>query len=201
VFAALVIGLLLLTSCQGTGTTTASESPSAGASPATGRSSLTPTTPSIDGEPLTANLAVGDRVPEFSAPSLAGDGSVTWSDYDGVPRVLSIWAPWCPHCQKELPIIAKVAQTFPGVQVVTVATAVDVAPGPTPAQFVEERNLTFPVAMDDADMTLAKGLGVQGFPTVYFVGTHGTVTQVMVGERSESEWQAAFERIDATAVD
>src|SRR3990172_4030959 len=78
---------------------------------------------STSGEPRSEPLAAGDLVPDFSAPGIGG-GIVGWSDVAGGPVVLSVWAPWCPHCQVELPIVNRVMQDFPGVELVTVVTAI-----------------------------------------------------------------------------
>jgi thiol-disulfide isomerase/thioredoxin len=64
------------------------------------------------GPPRTEQLAIGEVVPGFSAPGLDG-GVVAWSGYTGAPAVLSVWAPWCPHCQVELPILDDVMREFP----------------------------------------------------------------------------------------
>ena len=42
--------------------------------------------------------------------------------------------------------------------------------------------MTLTTAVDDASGTLAQGLGVTGFPTVYYVDAPGTVVSVTVGE-------------------
>jgi peroxiredoxin len=111
-------------------------------------------------------LTAGSPIPDFEAPALAG-GRVEWASYRGAPTVLAAWAPWCPHCQKELPVLARVIREFPGVRLVTVVTAVDAQPGPTAEGFMSEKGLSFPVAVDDAQGTLAAALGVTGFPTTY----------------------------------
>ncbi|HZP90934.1 MAG TPA: redoxin domain-containing protein, partial [Actinomycetota bacterium] len=77
----------------------------------------------VSGPPRPVPLAIGDRVPAFSAPRLGG-GRVSWSEYQGAPVVLALWAPWCPHCQTELPILADLARQFPDVRLVTIASAI-----------------------------------------------------------------------------
>jgi hypothetical protein len=42
-----------------------------------------------------------------------------------------------------------------------------------------------PTAIDDAQGTLAAAFGIQGFPTLYFVGSDGVVTQMAEGEVDE----------------
>ncbi|MEX0991245.1 MAG: TlpA disulfide reductase family protein [Actinomycetota bacterium] len=150
----------------------------------------------VEGQPLTGQP--GQTVPAFSAPALGG-GTVSWSDDERTPRVLAIWAPWCPHCQVEMPIIAKVAAEFPDVPVVTVATSIGEAPGPTPEAFMEERKLTWPAAVDDEAHTIADALGVKGFPTTYFVAADGTVENAFSGETTEADLRAAFEELTAGA--
>ena len=139
-----------------------------------------------DGPPRTEQLAIGEVIPGFSAPGLDG-GSVAWSDYAGAPSVLSVWAPWCPHCQVELPILDDVMREFPAVGFVTVVTAIGDQPGPAPEDYMRENDLAFPVAVDDDAGTIANALGIQGFPTLFFVSSDGTVAQVATGEVEAEE--------------
>lgn len=139
----------------------------------------------IDGPARSEPLARGERVPGFSGPGLFG-GTVDWADFADAPAVLSIWAPWCPHCQVELPILDRVMKDFPDVGLVTVVTSIGDKPGPAPEDFMRDNGLTFATAVDDDEGTLAKGLGVPGFPTVYFVSSDGTVAFVGSGEIDEA---------------
>jgi thiol-disulfide isomerase/thioredoxin len=143
----------------------------------------------VSGPARDAPLAKGDPVPSFSAPALVGGGRVDWSTYAGKKVVLSIWAPWCPHCQVELPVLSNVVAGHPDVSLVTIVTAIGQEPGPSPEQYMKDHNLTFPVAVDNANGTLVEALGVQAFPTVYFVNSDGTVSSQQTGELSEAELQ------------
>jgi len=143
-------------------------------------------TPPPEGKPT---VAVGKLVPSFSAPGLNG-GTVSWAP--GRPTVLVIWAAWCPHCQVELPILNRVKNDYPGIEVVSINTAQGKGAGPLPQDLVAKGHITFPVAIDDAKRTLATAMGVEGFPTVYFVNPDGTVYQQGAGEATESDLRAAF---------
>jgi thiol-disulfide isomerase/thioredoxin len=123
----------------------------------------------------------GEPIPDWSAPALGG-GTITWSELPPSPTVLAIWAPWCPHCQAELPRLTTAVAAHPGVSLVTIATAVDLAAGPSPEEYMNGAGLSFPVALDDAQGTLAVGLGVRGFPTTYFVDANGRVVASAEGE-------------------
>jgi peroxiredoxin len=147
--------------------------------------------------PRSTPLQTGDAVPDFSAPGLSG-GRVTWSEARGTaPAALVIWASWCPHCQRELPVVAKVAPEFPGVRVVTVTTAIGAHPGPSPEAFIKSRGLALPVAVDDAGGAIAGALGVQSYPTVFWIGRDGHVRVVTEGERGEAAVRAAFQALSA----
>jgi thiol-disulfide isomerase/thioredoxin len=110
---------------------------------------------------------------------------VAWDDYAGAPAVLSVWAPWCPHCQVELPVLDSVMREFPDVGFVTVVTSVGDQPGPAPDVYMRENDLAFPVAVDDENETIAAALGIAEFPTLYFVSSDGTVAQYATGEVDE----------------
>ncbi len=143
-------------------------------------------------------LQTGEAVPDFSAPGMTG-GRVSWSDYQGSPTVLVGWAPWCPHCQKELPILGEISRDFPGVRVVTMVTAIELHPGPTADGFMKAHGLAFPVAVDDTAGTIAASLGVQSFPTVYYVRPDGTVEAAVQGEEDPSTIRQRFQTLASQA--
>lgn len=132
-------------------------------------------------------LQTGEAVPSWSAPALDGSGPLQWDDAVGVPTVLAVWAPWCPHCQAELPRLSAALEDHPGVQLVTVATAIGEQPGPTPQEYLDGEGLTMQVAVDDGENTLMQGLGVGSFPTTYYVASDGTVLTATVGEVEPAE--------------
>lgn len=136
---------------------------------------------SIEGPALTAPVPDGESIPDWSAPTLDG-GTFTWAERPEGPTVLAVWAPWCPHCQAELPRLAAAAEDHPGVSLITLATAVDLSSGPSPQEYMDSEGLSFPVALDDERSTVAAGLGVQGFPTTYFVDAGGRVIVSASGE-------------------
>ena len=138
-------------------------------------------------------LAVGARIPDFTAPGLDG-GVVRWREREGAPTVLVVWASWCPHCQRLLPPLVRVARDYPEVRLLTVTTAIGRYAGPSPTEFVA-RGLPFSVALDDADSTLARALGVFRYPTAYWVGRDGTVRGVSEGEATEAALRGAFEAL------
>lgn len=154
----------------------------AGAEEGIGPSRATQVT--VSGPARSEPLAVGEAIPDFSAPGLDGD-LVAWRNFAGRPSVVSIWAPWCPHCQVELPILDRVVAEFPDVSLVTIVTAIGDQPGPTPEAYMAEHGLTFPTAVDDGGGTIAGAFGISGFPTLYFVDADGAVVRYASGEVSE----------------
>lgn len=144
------------------------------------------------GPPLTE----GEAIPEFTAPMLGG-GTMNWSDYVGTPTVLAVWAPWCPHCQAELPRLGPAVEARPELQMVSVATAIGQNPGPTPEGFLADQGLSFPVGIDDQQGTIMAGLGVQSFPTTYFVASDGTVVAMTEGEIPDDQLNQTLDALVA----
>ena len=148
----------------------------------------------VSGPARTSLLEPGEAVPSFSAPALGG-GGVNWRTFRGHPVVLALWASWCPHCQLELPVLAKMAEEFPDVRLVTIVCAVGRESGPLPDEYMRDHKLTFPVAIDDEDSTLALAFGIRYFPTVYFVNSDGVVLRAVEGQLATSTLRALFEEV------
>jgi thiol-disulfide isomerase/thioredoxin len=164
-----------------------------------GQKAGTPSAPGqvrVMGPSRTSLLGIGEEVPSFNAPALGG-GRVNWRVYGGRPVVLALWASWCQHCQKELPVLAKVAEDFPEVDLVTIVSAVGTQAGPSPEEYMKGHGLTFPVAIDDEAATLAQAFGVESFPTLYFVTDDGKVLRGLTGELSEGTLRTLFAAVIA----
>ncbi len=142
-------------------------------------------------------LDAGQAIPEWSAPALDGSGTMTWSDYVGEPTVFAIWAPWCPHCQAELPRLNASVEAHSGVQMVTVTTGVEQG-GQSSQGYLDGQGLTFPVAVDDADQTIFRGLGGQSYPTTYFVDSQGNVITVTEGEISDAQLEQIMAELETS---
>ena len=139
---------------------------------------------SVAGPARSEPLAPGQAIPAFSAPGIGG-GTVSWSDFLGRPAVVPVWAPWCSHCQAELPVLGRVMEGFPDVAFLTIVTSIGDSPGPDPASFLADNGITAATAIDDSGGSLAAAFGVQAFPTLYFVDSDGRVVQMAEGEVDE----------------
>ncbi len=143
----------------------------------------------------------GDLVPNFTGPSLIGGGTISWSNYEGKPVFLTVWAPWCPHCQKELPQLGQIHKAYPDVQIVTVVTGIGDQPAPAPETMIKQDGLTggVPTVKDDAAHTLNNALGVAGYPTIYLVGPDGKVIDTWSGETPSGWLDTQFQMLRSLA--
>jgi len=141
-------------------------------------------------------IAKGKIVPSFTAPALSG-GTVSWKP--GQPTVLVVWASWCQHCQAELPVLQGLHDKYPGVTMTSITSAQGQEQGPTAEDLVAQDHITFPVAVDDAAQTLLNALGVNGFPTIYFINADGTVFDQRSGETPPLALDLAFQHLQQQA--
>lgn len=109
--------------------------------------------------------AVGTAAPGFSGVSF-DDSAVDATD--PAPRVVGFFAHWCPHCQRELPIVEEWLDEglLPdGVEFVAVSTAVESqADNYPPSAWFADVGYDATVVVDDADSSLADAFGLPGFP-------------------------------------
>jgi len=145
----------------------------------------------------TAALEVGDRAPQFSVATTAG--SFDLASASGKPVLLEVFASWCPHCQAEVPILNKVAQSYKGrAKVVSVAGSPYGIDQSTPESqadviaFTTKYHATYPIAFDP-NLDVAKKYLQGGFPTVVLIGAHGDVQAIRDGEIPAAEITKALD--------
>lgn len=168
----------------GTGTTVpgATDAPSgdlAEAWPVTITGTALPELPESGADP-----AVGTTAPTLSGFTF--DGTPVAVDPAKGPVMLVFLAHWCPHCQREVPVIVDWAASGDvpdGLQVIAVTTAVvpDRENFP-PSAWMEREAWPFPVLADSAGSEAAQAFGLSGFPFSVVIDTDGTVLGRVAGE-------------------
>ena len=139
--------------------------------------------------------AVGETIPTVTGTDFAGD-EITLGP-DGTAQVILFVAHWCPHCQKEIPLLKGHLDDNPmpdDVELVTVSTSVQ--PGAEnypPEAWLEDEGWTAPVLADDESSTAAQAYGLSSFPYFVVVDADGTVVMRASGELSTDEFDAAVE--------
>ena len=168
-------------------TPSASPTASTGAAP----SSASPVAPSspAGGAALPAyaagpdDPAIGRPIPEVVGASF--NGTPVTIKADGKPKLIVFLAHWCPHCQREVPVIQSWLDTngMPaGVELISVVTAIDQnRPNYPPDAWLARERWQVPVIVD-ADNQIATSYGLTAFPYWVAVGADGTVAQRLTGE-------------------
>lgn len=111
---------------------------------------------------------------QFSAKTLDG-ADFSGQSLAGKPAALWFWAPWCPTCQAEAPMVAKAAQTHPGVTFLGVAALDQV---PAMKQFVATYKMGGFTHLADSDASVWRHFGVTYQPAYAFIAPDGSVDVV-----------------------
>ena len=135
--------------------------------------------------------AVGRPAPEVDGRSF--DGTPVRITADGRPKVIVFLAHWCPHCQREVPVVQAWldATGMPaGVDLISVATAIDPnRPNYPPDAWLAREHWSVPVIVD-ADNQVATRYGLTAFPFWVAVAGDGTVAQRLTGELTPEQLDA-----------
>jgi thiol-disulfide isomerase/thioredoxin len=122
------------------------------------------------------------------APTVTGadfDGRAVTIEPDGRPKLLIFIAHWCPHCQREVPIIQRWLDgrgAPDGVDLVSVVTAINPQqPNYPPDQWLRRERWSVPVIVDPDDR-IAAAYGLNAFPYFVAIDAEGRVVRRLTGE-------------------
>ncbi len=132
------------------------------------------------------------------APTLKGkdlhDGTVIVPT-TGKPTVLLFVAHWCPHCQREVPVVqdwVDAGHKPAGVDLVGVATAMNQSrPNFPPSRWLRREGWSSPI-IADADNKAANAYGLSAFPFWVAVAADGTVVKRVTGELTAPQINTLF---------
>jgi cytochrome c biogenesis protein CcmG/thiol:disulfide interchange protein DsbE len=141
------------------------------------------------GQAPPADPAVGQAVPTVSGQKFSGE-PITIPGA-GTPKVVMFVAHWCPHCQKEVPLLTDhLKGGMPeGVDLFAVSTGVNEPRGNyPPGSWLRAENWPVPTLVDDAQGTAAQAYGLSGFPFFTAVDSSGKVVKRASGELTTQQF-------------
>ena len=132
-----------------------------------------------------AQIKVGQPAPPFDVSTTAGPFNLASAS---TPVFLEVFATWCPHCQREVPVIDALAKKYTGkVSFVGVAGSAVGMDGNAPESqadviaFTQKFGVTYPIAYDPG-LKVANAYLQTGFPTVVIIKKNKTISYVADGE-------------------
>ncbi len=176
----------------------------AAAGAATGSGPLTVAPVTIAGEALpampekagTKDPAAGLAFPEVSGRNVL-DGTPIAIRADGRPKIVIYVAHWCPHCQKEVPVIQEWLDANGAPQAVdlyAVSTAVDESRGNyPPAAWLTKEKWSVPTLADSAQSSAFVAAGLTSFPSFVVVDAEGNVVTRTSGELSTTAFETLLD--------
>ena len=160
----------------------------------------------VQGDPVVALGDGEDPAVGTAAPQLDGagfDGTPLRIGADGRPKVVVFLAHWCPHCQREVPVLSgwladNGAPADVDLYGVSTGTSAE-RPNYPPSAWLEREDFTVPVLVDDASGTAAQAYGLSAYP--FFVALDGDnrVLARTTGELTVEQWEDLVGRAAATA--
>lgn len=143
----------------------------------------------------TALELVGQQLPEFKMTDQK-DQELKSSDQYEKPMLVVEWASWCPHCQKQLPIVQQMYEKY-GKKINFVMLNMMEKGKETKEsadQYIKEKGFTFPYYYDH-DQSAADALQVQTIPSIYFVDKDQKVTRVAVDYLDQEKFEEALKTL------
>jgi len=135
--------------------------------------------------------AVGMTFPTLTGVDQQGDPLTI--EPDGRPKMVLFLAHWCPHCQREVPVVQQWVDdgNLPeGVDLVSVSTAIDPSrPNYPPDAWLAREGWTAPVLVD-SDNSAAEAVGLSAYPFFIAVDADGKVAQRTSGELTTEQLDA-----------
>lgn len=141
---------------------------------------------------------VGKPAPGFRLNDLNGK-SVSLSDFQGKPVLLTFWTSWSPDCQREMPVIQQIYDTWQskGLVVLTV-DVLNSRPEENQANletFMSTDNYSFPVLLDSNQLATIQ-YHVGDMPTNILVDGDGFIREITPGPYlSQSAVETSLTRI------
>lgn len=116
----------------------------------------------------------------------------------GKPRVINLWATWCPPCRREMPVLQEAQQEMTDVGFVFVNQGEH---SEVIEQFLSREDLALSNVMADTRGVLGYQIGSRALPTTLFINAQGKLVDAHLGELSKASLKAKLEKIEKLEVE
>ncbi|MBN1246042.1 MAG: cytochrome c biogenesis protein CcsA [Anaerolineae bacterium] len=127
---------------------------------------------------------IGQPAPDFRL-ALVDGGVVSLSDLSGQVAVLNFWAPWCPTCKENLPVLADVWRAYQD-RGVTVVGAAYQSEAEAVTESMHTYEITYPVGLDVGDR-MARAYGITGVPETFIIDADGNLAYIHIGPMAQDQ--------------
>jgi len=141
----------------------------------------------------------GTAAPAVHLTTLGGE-PVSLEDLRGRVVLLNFWATWCPPCRYEMPGFQAVYDAKRERGFVVLGVSLDATGRAGVASFLQERGITYPVAMATGRVVNDFG-GVNLLPTSFLIDRHGRIRNEVRGVFTQVALGQAVERLLAEPAD
>jgi peroxiredoxin len=125
-------------------------------------------------------VEVGERVPQFAAPTLEGE-QLGLRELRGEVVLLNVWATWCYPCRREMPGLEALHRELSDAGLRVVAVSVDAAGAAGDIrEFLDELGLTM-LVLHDSRAEVSRAFSTIGVPETFLIGSDGTLVRHWIG--------------------
>jgi cytochrome c biogenesis protein CcmG/thiol:disulfide interchange protein DsbE len=135
----------------------------------------------------------GSIAPAWSVSTLDG-ARLTSDSLRGQVVLVNFWATWCFPCRAEMPLLEAMHKRHRDAGFTIVGFSVDREDADVVRSFVEERSISYPIAIVGAAEERAFG-GIRGYPTSFLLDRGGTVRHAVIGPLAPATLELAVRRL------
>lgn len=124
-------------------------------------------------------------LPASSFESLAGEEQALAAG--GTPKVINLWASWCPPCRREMPMMAKTAASAEGIQFIFANQGES---REIIERYLAQEGIALDTVLLDRFGDLGRHYGAPGLPATLFIDKQGVLKHAHLGEISRETLQS-----------
>jgi len=127
-----------------------------------------------------AEVQVGEKLRDIWLDGLNGEDKM-FSDFEGKPLIINVWASWCGPCRAEMKSLKNLAQRYNDKQFTLIGISIDDYSRSAKA-FIKRTGIQFKNFLDNKQQ-LENMLGASSLPLTIFVDKDGKVLAKVRGSR------------------
>jgi len=137
-------------------------------------------------------LPLPRRAPNISVRVNGEDWKI--SEFRGSVLLIDFWATWCKPCVKMIPHLQKLHDKYKmtGFNVVGISIDEDAA---KTIKFVIDKEIGYPISLDDAANPAWEAFGVKGIPATYLIDGNGQIVAQWTG--NDVKWSEMEKTVEA----